>query len=309
MDKHNAPKMLHGAPYEMPLSTVTGSTITIDRQDAVVNLSSATAETRTLAIPTAAGIRCRLHMQVDGGDITLTVASAYNEDGDTTFVFSDVGQHLDLESFQTTGGVYFWRKTGDHNSANLFDGTGTAAFTARVTTTDGVSSGTARVVGGLAYSNTAASTAITGTTATEQLFDSSYTIPANTLKAGSVVKVRVQGIATTTSSTDTIAYKLYIGGSGGTALVSVAATNATDADTFLMEDQIVCRTAGTTGTIVAVGTYKVSSAEGTMTVKDDILGSTTLNTQQNNAIVVTGTWSVANACNSCRVDILTVEIY
>lgn len=245
---------------------------------------------------------------------------------------SQSGWELMAENYDTTNGIVY-RNTGTVTSATWtrFDptaativtltvtttlngpgftsSTSSNAFTQRVTTTDGVSSGTARVVGGLAFSNTVASTAVTGSTATEQLFDVGYTIPANTLKAGTVVKYRAQGIATGTTSTDTVAYKLYIGGSGGTALLSAAATDAANNDTFQMEGTLVCRTAGTTGTFVATGTLKVSSAEGTMTVKDDIQASTTINTQANQAIAVTATWSVANATNTCRLDILTVEIY
>jgi hypothetical protein len=277
-------------------------------------------------------------MKTDGGDLTLTVTGGYNEDGDTTFLFDDAGEFIKLVAIDV-GGTLTWRKVSDHAMAILSQteagyledvvagtaapgkalvldaeqdvgGSGSAInFQDRITTTDGVSSGTARVIGGLAYSNVAASTAVTGSTATEQLFDVNYTIPANTLKAGTMVRARVQAIATGTTSSDTLAYKLYIGGSGGTALISAAAIDAANNDTFQAELTLVCRTAGTTGTFVSTGTYKQSTAEGTMTVKDDIQASTTINTTANQAVVVTGTWSVANATNTCRIDIFTVEIY
>lgn len=186
-------------------------------------------------------------------------------------------------------------------------GGSTVAFTDRITTTDGVSSGTARVVGGLAYSNVAASASVGGTSA-ETLFDQSYTIPANTLKAGTRVKVRYAGFGVTGIGTDTFGHKLYIGGSGGTALITSAAAQLATNATFTGETELVCRTAGTTGTFAAFGTYKQSSAEGTMTVKDDIVRSTTINTQANQAVVVTGTWNTANA-NSAILDVLTVDIY
>lgn len=308
-------------------------TIVVDRSPGVCNLVSAAAETRTLGRPTRAGCIFTLYHRTDGGDITLTITGGYNEDGETTFVFSDPGQFLMLQSFETsTSGTLEWRKIADYASTNLSlteagylngitPGTGAAskaaiadssgghAFVGRLTTTDGVSSGTAKVIGGLAYSNTAASTAVTGTTTAAQLFDTSYTIPANTLKAGTVVKVRAQGIATAVTSTDAVAYTLYIGGTGGTALISAASTDATANDTFQMDCTLICRTAGTTGTFVATGTYKVSSAEGTMTVKDDITASTTINTTANQVLGVAATWNVANATNSCRLDILTIEIY
>lgn len=179
-------------------------------------------------------------------------------------------------------------------------------FDGRITTTDGVASGTARVIGGLAYSSVAASTAV-ASTSTETLFSTSYTMPANTLKAGSVVKIKYQGIATTTIASDTLAVKLYIGGLAGTPLISHAAVDAADSDTFSGEFTLVCRTAGATGTMVGSGVYKTIAAEGTMTAKDDILASTTINTTASQVIGVAATWNTTNA-NSCRLDLLTVEI-
>jgi len=162
-------------------------------------------------------------------------------------------------------------------------------------------------VGGLAYSNTAASTTIGNTGGAETLFSLSYDIPANTLAAGTKVRVRYAGFGVTGVGSDTFAHKLYIGGSGGTALITsataVLATNAT----FTGESELICRTAGATGTFVAFGTYKQSSAEGTMTVKDDIVASTTINTTAAQTVAVTGTWNSNNA-NSVRLDILFVEI-
>lgn len=225
--------------------------------------------------------------------------------GSTLFVNEGTATSSDFNAIVVVGGTISALTITTLTATTI---AGTVAFTGRVTTTDGVSSGTARVVGGLAYSNTAASTAVTGTSA-ETVFDQSYTIPANTLKAGTVVKIRAQGIATGTTSTDAVAYKLYIGGSGGTALISAASTDATNNDTFQMEATLICRTAGTTGTFVATGTYKVSSAEGTMTVKDDITASTTINTTANQAVVVSAQWNTTNGTNSCRLDMLTVEIY
>jgi hypothetical protein len=222
-----------------------------------------------------------------------------------------------------SGSAYVWRVVGYDGVAGPTTALGaitatsivdtgalsatTGTFTGRMTTTDGVSSGTARVIGGLAYSNTAASTAIASTSA-ETVFDTNYNMPANTLKAGTVVKIRYQGIGTTVVGTDTLAHKLYIGGSAGTALISSAATTMVNSHTFNGEVTLICRTAGATGTLVATGTYKVNSAEGTMTTKDDITASTTVNTQAAQLITVTGQFNTTNA-NSVRLDIMTVEIY
>lgn len=160
----------------------------------------------------------------------------------------------------------------------------------------------------VAYANTAASAAVTNTT-TETLFDTQYSIPASALKAGSVLKIRYQGIATATNATDTLAVKLYIGGLTGTVLISHAATDVANNDVFSGEYQLTIRTAGASGTMVGCGTYKsVPAAEGTATYKDDILASTAIDTTAAQVVGVSATWSVANAGNSCRLDVLTVEI-
>lgn len=157
------------------------------------------------------------------------------------------------------------------------------------------------------YTQVAASTAVSNTI-TETLFDKSYSIPANTLKAGSVVRVKYWGIATATNSTDTLAIKLYIGGLSGTALVSHAAVDVANNDIFFGECDIIVRTAGASGTMVARGLYKTTAAEGTATMKDDILASTTLDTTAAQVVGVSATWSVASSSNSCRLDFLTVDL-
>ncbi len=93
-------------------------TIRVDRNPCSVPLVSAAAETRTLARPTRAGTLLNLYMRTDDGDITLTVTGGYNEDGDTTFTFSDAGQFLMLVSCYD-GTNYYWRKVADHQTGNV----------------------------------------------------------------------------------------------------------------------------------------------------------------------------------------------
>ncbi len=92
--------------------------IVVERSPCIVNMLSATAEARTLDIPTHAGDILTLHLQTDGGDITVTVTGGYNETGDTTFVFSDEGQFATFQSLQTKAGVYFWRLLSHYAIAN-----------------------------------------------------------------------------------------------------------------------------------------------------------------------------------------------
>ena len=233
-------------------------------------------------------------------DLVMTTATANSEDAEWQFKVAAAGTMTKI-------------LTVDKNGINVVGGinpSGTSAFTGRVTTTDGVSSGTAKVVGGLAYSNTAASTAVTST-ATETLFDTSYTIPANTLKAGTVIKMRWQGIATGTANTDTLTVKAYIGGLSGTALCAGTATDVANNAIFSGETTLICRTAGASGTFVAVTKHtEVPAASGTA-VEDvtEIVASTTINTTTTQVIGVSGKWSTTDTVNTCRLDIIAVEIY
>lgn len=163
-------------------------------------------------------------------------------------------------------------------------------------------------LGGVVYANTAASTAHTNTT-TEAILDTSYSIPANTLVAGSVIKVRFQGIATATNSSDTLTVKLYLGGLAGTAILSGTATDVANNNIFCGEATIVVRTAGASGTFVAFGSHsQVPAASGTATPVYQITASTTVDTTAAQTVGVGVDWSVANAGNSCRLDIMLVEI-
>lgn len=60
------------------------------------NLVSAGAETRTLGRPLFEGQRLQLNMKTDGGDITLTVATTFNQAGNNTGVFADAGDIFEL---------------------------------------------------------------------------------------------------------------------------------------------------------------------------------------------------------------------
>ncbi len=163
-------------------------------------------------------------------------------------------------------------------------------------------------LGGVVYANTAASTAHSNTT-TEALFDTQYSIPANTLVAGNVIKVRFQGIATSTNSTDTLLIKLYIGGLSGTAILTGTATDVANNNIFCGEATIVIRTTGASGTLVAIGSHsQVPAASGTAVPVFQITASTTIDTTAAQVVGVGADWSVASASNSCRLDILTVEI-
>lgn len=152
------------------------------------------------------------------------------------------------------------------------------------------------------YSDVAASAAITNTTV-ETAFDKTYTIPAGALRAGDVLRVKAQGIATATNSTDTLNVKLYV---GTQAICATGAVDVANNDIFRIDASITIRTAGASGTYIAEGTTALG-ASGTVTDKAFFLPSTAIDTTVANVITVKATWSVANAGNSVRLDELTVE--
>jgi hypothetical protein len=88
------------------------------------------------------------------------------------------------------------------------------------------------ILSSTAYTNVAASTALTASS-TETLFSTNYSIPANTLVPGQLIKISYWGIVTASNASDTFASVLRIGGLAGTALFTHTATDATNNDIFL----------------------------------------------------------------------------
>jgi hypothetical protein len=164
-------------------------------------------------------------------------------------------------------------------------------------------------LGGVVYNTVAASSALTGSSTETAM--AAYTIPASTLVAGSIIKVRYQGIATATNSSDTLTVKLYLGGLSGTAILTGTATDVADNNIFAGEALLQVRTVGATGTFVAVGTHTdVPAASGTATHGiTEITASTTIDTTATLAVTLSCKWSTTSGSNSCRVDIFVVEMY
>ncbi len=94
------------------------SVITVDRSPVYIGLISLGVETRTLARPPRVGAIVTLFFKTNGGNITLTVTGGFNEDGDTTFTFSDSGQFAMFVGCYD-GSTYFWRKISDYSTASV----------------------------------------------------------------------------------------------------------------------------------------------------------------------------------------------
>lgn len=153
------------------------------------------------------------------------------------------------------------------------------------------------------YASVAASAAVTNTT-TETAFDKSVTIPANYLRAGDIIRVRAQVIATSTNSTDTLTLTLYL---GSVSIVATAAVDVANNDIGYIDCDIVIRTIGASGTLVGAGVQGLG-VPGTVTAKPFLKASATVDTTAANAVALKATWSVASASNSCRLDVLDVQL-
>lgn len=75
--------------------------------DGVCALTTAGAETRTLAIPSYVGQQLTLTLDTDGGDAVVTVASAINQTGNNTITLNDAGDTIHLVG-STVGGIRRW---------------------------------------------------------------------------------------------------------------------------------------------------------------------------------------------------------
>jgi len=120
MTAHRVAKDLHVAASNMILivnDPGDAATITIDRNPAVVELVTATAETRTLADPAGPGVTCVIVLKTDGGDCVVTASSAINQTGNTVLTFGDVNDSVQLYSIQDGSGTFAWRIAGNDTVA------------------------------------------------------------------------------------------------------------------------------------------------------------------------------------------------
>lgn len=158
--------------------------------------------------------------------------------------------------------------------------------------------------GNLLYDNVAASAAISNGVTTEQFFDKSHSIPAYFLQVGDVLKIRGHVVVSAQASTDTITVKFYI---GAVEIVATAAVDAAVGDIIYVECNVIVRTIGATGTIVASG-VQGNGVPGTVTAKPFFKASSTLDMTAAAIIRASATWSATSATNTAALQGLVVEL-
>jgi len=166
-------------------------------------------------------------------------------------------------------------------------------------------------VGGQANADVAAGTALTGTTDETAL--ATYKIPANTLVAGSTIRVRAAGILTT-GGNGTVQIQLKLDDSS-TAIASAVAVADTTAiantalannDIFDFDSLIQVRTSGAGGTAVAISNFFFLTPGTTDSGKRALKAEFNVDTTVENRLQITG--KLGNGSDSLRSDILVVDI-
>lgn len=159
-------------------------------------------------------------------------------------------------------------------------------------------------VGGYRAAITAASADVTATSS-ETDFDQTLSIPANLLQAGKTLRIRAQGIATATNSTDTLAIKCYL---GSTAVVTIPGVDVANNDIFYVDFEITARAAPAASASCVGAGVAGTGTPGTLTAKPTNLTATNFATNAALTVKLSATWSSNNAGNSCRLDVLSVKV-
>lgn len=263
------------------------------RNVTVTNLdagASGTAGTVDVFPATAAKGKVAITAADSAGDTTTTIVNA-SQAGARTYTIPDAGASASFvmtEGAQTVAGA--------------------KSLTGRLTTTDGVASGTARVVGGRAYSAVSATDNLLASAGASAHVDfaQTYSIPANTLNANSITKIKGSVAVTDASGTDTLEVKLYI---GGTTLMTTTAFDPDGATDFVnFEFDLVSRAAaGAAASHVGSGRW-VTSDGGTLVHGAAILAPTNLATNGALIVKVSAKWSSTTANTNARLEMLNVEI-
>ena len=146
---------------------------------------------------------------------------------------------------------------------------------------------------------TAASSTITNTT-TETAFSTTFSIPANRLRVGSVLRLRARASVSSGNSTDTLTLRARLTNAAGALLGEGPAVDVTNGggDVGDIDLEMIVRTLGGGGTMVTSGKIGLLTAVNST----GSAGAVTIDTTAANVLVITAQWSVASASNIVAMD-------
>lgn len=190
------------------------------------------------------------------------------------------------------------------SSQSIADLTGTGRFT----TTDGVASGTARIVGGQIKAGIATTDTLLASAGASAAVDFATTcvIPANTFKAGTVLRVRVMVRVSDASGSDTLTVALLL---GSTSLIATTAVNPGAAtDLHILEFEITSRAAPSAASALVGSGRWITNTGGTIAHGTGLLASTNFATNAALTLKAQGTWSSTTASTAATLESLNVDI-
>lgn len=155
----------------------------------------------------------------------------------------------------------------------------------------------------LTFTQVAASAEITDT-ADETEFDQQVVIPANMLKIGSRLHVRMGGFVGASNGFDTLLLRLRL---GSVILVTTAAVDTSANDIWAFDAVVVMRATGALASGILLANYQnpdAPNATPRLTHRANIL----LNTTIANTLRASALWSAANAGNTVRQDMMNVRL-
>ena len=136
-------------------------------------------------------------------------------------------------------------------------------------------------------------------------------IPANTLVAGSTIRIWASGIVEDNNSTDTLTVLIRLGTSttvgSNEAVFTSAAVDSADSDIYCLHGVIQVRTAGSSGTAVAMFSYQDPDAAATAP-KWQTKASFAVDTTSKLYLDFAADWSVAHADNETNSNMFVVDI-
>jgi hypothetical protein len=178
----------------------------------------------------------------------------------------------------------------------------------RTTTTDGVAAGTVKVVGGRSFASLTDSATLTSLAAPTPA-DTTFAIPADTFKSGTLVKIIAVCRSIAVNGADTIQYSLrWNDGGGADVLVASTAINVGANNRVRLEGTAIARAAP--GAAVGMSAYFSSSDLSVAAVTSGPAAGAVLTLATNAAVTidVLVTHSANNAGNQSVVESLYVEV-
>ncbi len=229
----------------------------------------------------------------DGSRFIETIAGAFVATLPITVAVADIGRR-----------VY-----ATDDNAFTFTDNGASTFIGRVIGQDNTSRAivlcqTEEILDSHRYSLPGAGAALSASS--DRTLLGGLTIKAGMLRLGSRIRIRAQAIITASNSSDTILLDI---GVGSTVILAATAIDAVNSMIGFFDLDIIIRTIGQSGTMVAAGHYvKTLAAVDTAVTKPAILASTAVDTTGDLVVGLYGTWSTTSASNSCRADVVDIDV-